>query len=212
MAATAVGISRYVDYWHHASDVAAGKSVQACQSLASACAVDKLTCRLPAARSMHSSIPSKKTIASVSAGVGWEDPACHKGAVAHGQELLLHPSSDGQVGELALVPTSTAVAKPTYSPSICLCRAVLCCAAAGLLLGASVSWVCYRQQRSKLADLDPISYACGIGSGTGSSGGTISNGSNAGWPSSASRGEGDGAPLLTHHFDLQQQQQGSLPV
>lgn len=95
---------------------------------------------------------------------------------------------------------------------------------AGLLLGTIVSWVCYRQQRVRLADVDPISYACGIGSGAngGSSGGNggASGNSAGGWPgpSLGSRvGEESGTPLLyhhhapAHHFDLQQPQQ-QLPV
>jgi hypothetical protein len=88
-----------------------------------------------------------------------------------------------------------------------------------------VSWVCYRQQRSRLADVDPATYSSG-GSNGGSSGGSNgssgSNGNSAGgWQHTpdASRREGDGMPLLyhpQHHFDLQQQQApagvGALPV
>jgi hypothetical protein len=90
---------------------------------------------------------------------------------------------------------------------------------AGLLLGAAVSWICYRQQRSRLADIDPATYSSGSSGGSGGSG---SNGNSAGgWQHTpdASRREGDGMPLLyhpQHHFDLQQQQApsgvGALPV
>lgn len=104
---------------------------------------------------------------------------------------------------------------------------VHCCRVpAGLLLGTLVSLVCYRQQRVRLADVDPISYACGIGSsanggGSGGANGGASGISVGGWPgpsSGSSRvAEESGTPLLyqhhhapAHHFDLQQPQQ--LPV
>lgn len=76
-----------------------------------------------------------------------------------------------------------------------------------------MSWVCYRQQRSRLSDIDPATYASG-GSGS-NGGGSGSNGNSAGgWqptPDVSVRREGDGMPLLyhapQHHFDLQQPQQ-----
>jgi len=95
--------------------------------------------------------------------------------------------------------------------TVCVCDRVY---TAGLTLGAVVSWVCYRQQRGRLADIDPATYVCGSSS---------SGGGGGGWGAAVagSRGEEDGTPLLytapLHHQDQQQQQQqqssvGSLPV
>ncbi|KAF8065455.1 LPP3 [Scenedesmus sp. PABB004] len=39
--------------------------------------------------------------------------------------------------------------------------------AVGLALGAGLSWLCYRQQRARLAELDPITYGGTLGSGGG---------------------------------------------
>lgn len=74
----------------------------------------------------------------------------------------------------------------------------------GLLLGAAVSWVCYRQQRARLTDIDPVTYSCSAYS----SNGTITL---------VKQGDDDGTPLLYaapgHHFsDQQQGSSGSLPV
>jgi hypothetical protein len=107
-----------------------------------------------------------------------------------------------------------------HSLTVSLCKyctrhqlSLSCCVSlAGLALGAFVSWVCYRQQRGRLADIDPASYGGSLGSSSGNMAASV-----GGWPSNAdiSRGAGDGAPLLytapQHHFDLQQPQQ-ALPV
>jgi hypothetical protein len=70
--------------------------------------------------------------------------------------------------------------------------------AAGLLLGCGVSWVCYRQQRVRLAaEVDSVSYGGGAAGQVGSSGG-------AGYIGSSMRFDEDGMPLL--------QQQGVPPV
>eukprot|EP00882_Tetradesmus_deserticola_P016324 GHRQ01017427.1.p2 GENE.GHRQ01017427.1~~GHRQ01017427.1.p2 ORF type:complete len:201 (-),score=40.02 GHRQ01017427.1:641-1243(-) len=72
--------------------------------------------------------------------------------------------------------------------------------AAGLLLGCGVSWLCYRQQRVRLAaEVDPVSYAGGAAAATGQvgSGGT-------GHVGGSMRMDEDGLPLL--------QQQGVSPV
>eukprot|EP00878_Enallax_costatus_P021035 GHUV01022254.1.p1 GENE.GHUV01022254.1~~GHUV01022254.1.p1 ORF type:complete len:161 (+),score=31.44 GHUV01022254.1:120-602(+) len=60
---------------------------------------------------------------------------------------------------------------------------------AGLLLGCLISWLFYRQQRLKLAELDPVVYGGGLGSGTSS---TVSSGVNP----AARFSEEDGVPLL----------------
>jgi hypothetical protein len=72
--------------------------------------------------------------------------------------------------------------------------------AAGLLLGCAVSWLCYRQQRVRLAaEVDPVSYGgvAAVAAGQAGSGG------GAGYVSSSVRFDEDGMPLL-------QQQGGPL--
>uniref|UniRef100_A0A383VZN4 Phosphatidic acid phosphatase type 2/haloperoxidase domain-containing protein n=1 Tax=Tetradesmus obliquus TaxID=3088 RepID=A0A383VZN4_TETOB len=69
--------------------------------------------------------------------------------------------------------------------------------AAGLLLGCFVSWLCYRQQRVRLAaEVDPVSYGGAVAGQAG--------GGGAGYASGSMRFDEDGMPLL--------QQQGVLLV
>jgi hypothetical protein len=75
--------------------------------------------------------------------------------------------------------------------------------AAGLLLGCAVSWLCYRQQRVRLAaEVDAVSYGGAVGGAVGQTGSGGGNGT--GYPSSSMRFDEDGMPLL--------QQQGVPPV
>jgi membrane-associated phospholipid phosphatase len=72
--------------------------------------------------------------------------------------------------------------------------------AAGLLLGCGVSWLCYRQQRVRLAaEVDAVSYGGGAAAQL-----AVGSGGGAGYMGVSMRFDEDGMPLL--------QQQGVPPV